>query len=461
MIFYKLIVSSLFLVLISKIVATEKGNDLKEIGWDQIVTNPSITKHFASDVEEIRKTDLEQVISDFHAFFGGGYSHSIFVTGASSAAYQPLLSTAASIFGYTPQLGSYLSSVGIDANDPKDPQFVIFIEKESMDGHEHQLAVFAHEYYHIYQNAPLLDQPESAKPYTWVMEGAAALIETLYVKSTPNNYPYKQENLGDLLALTKDYYDQYPDFNFGTEQETHEGINPEGMQNYNLATVAMTYLCHLTNFRKALWPDWYSLAYNNGFAPAFTEHFGMSKSQFYNNFNNFIRYNSKETILEIEPKTYQLDYLLAEPDLDDNDSDGLSNYDEIVRYGTSISSTDSDTDGFSDGREVELGLNPSGTISSFENSEYVAFSWKKLPDFGSYFEELSPWYYHQGMGWFYSSNLDISDFWFYLPDFGWCWSNNVIFPYIYENSKENWLFFNQTSEDTFYRYGEKTWTPVD
>jgi len=92
-----------------------------EIGWDQIVTNPSITKHFASDVEEIRKTDLEQVISDFHTFFGGGYSHSIFVTGASSTAYQPLLSTAASIFGYTPQLGSYLSSVGIDANDPKDP----------------------------------------------------------------------------------------------------------------------------------------------------------------------------------------------------------------------------------------------------------------------------------------------------------------------------------------------------
>ena len=174
-----------------------------------------------------------------------------------------------------------------------------------------------------------------------------------------------------------------------------------------------------------------------------------------------MRYNSKETIIEIEPKTYQLSYLLAEPDLDDNDSDGLNNYDEIVRYGTSISSADSDADGFSDGREVELGLNPSGTISSFENSEYVAFNWKKLPDFGSYFEELSPWYYHQGMGWFYSSNLDISDFWFYLPDFGWCWSNNVIFPYIYEHSKENWLFFNQTSEDTFYRYGEKTWTPVN
>lgn len=136
-----------------------KGETLKSMGWHQIENNPTINKSFASDVADIRKTDLDQVITDFHTLFGGGYSHSIFVTGTSSSAYQPLLTAAATIFGRTPELGSYLPSVGIDAIDSRFPQFVIFIEKESMEGQEHQLAVFAHEYYHIYQNARLLDQP--------------------------------------------------------------------------------------------------------------------------------------------------------------------------------------------------------------------------------------------------------------------------------------------------------------
>lgn len=44
----------------------------------------------------------------------------------------------------------------------------------------------------------------------------------------------------------------------------------------------------------------------------------------------------------------------------DEDEDGLSAYEEAVRYGTSDSSTDSDGDGFSDKAEVNAGYNPAG-----------------------------------------------------------------------------------------------------
>lgn len=437
--------------------ATSKENYLKSIGWDEKVSNPTINKSFASDVEDIRKTDLDQVISDFHMLFGGGFPHSVFVTGASAAANQPLLSAAATILGHTPELGSYLSSVGTSTNDSRNPQFVIFIEKESVEGHEHQLAVFAHEYYHIYQNAPLLDQPETAEPYTWVMEGGAALMETLYVKSTPNQYPYKQENIAELLALCKDYYDQYPSFQFGTEQETHSGINPDGIYNYNLATVAMSYLAHLTNFRQVLWPDWYSRAHEIGFANAFAEHFGMTKTEFYTKFNNFIRNNSKENIEYIAPKTYVLSTLLAEPDLNDDDSDGLSNYDEVVRHGTSKSDDDSDDDGFTDGKEVLLGLNPTGTIANFVNAEYIGDDWRKLDGFGYYYEKLSPWYFHNGMGWFYSPSLEIANFWFYLEDLGWCWFNQSVFPFFFQNASKSWIYFRETDSDLLL-YNAGNWT---
>ena len=145
--------------------ASTKADSLKAMGWNVIQANPVISKTFASDVEDRRKTDLDQVLSDMISLFGGGHPCTIFVTGASQAAYQPLLDTAAGILGHTPQLGSYLSSVGTDATDSRSPAFLIFVEKESMSGHEHQLAVFAHEYYHVYQNAQLLDQPASAEPY--------------------------------------------------------------------------------------------------------------------------------------------------------------------------------------------------------------------------------------------------------------------------------------------------------
>ena len=65
---------STFLLLGSfHLTGTTKGETLKSMGWDQIESHPTINKSFASDVADIRKTDLDKVIADFHTSFGGGY----------------------------------------------------------------------------------------------------------------------------------------------------------------------------------------------------------------------------------------------------------------------------------------------------------------------------------------------------------------------------------------------------
>jgi hypothetical protein len=427
------------------------------MNWNTLMSNPTLSKTFASDVEVRRKTDLDQVFTDMIDLFGGGHPCTFYVTGASQTAYQPLLDSAAAIFGHAPQLGSYLSSVGTDATDPRSPVFVIFVEKESGADHEHQLAVFAHEYYHVYQNAQLLEQPESAEPYTWVMEGGAKLFETLYVNYRSNTYTYKQENVTELLTETKNYYDANS-FTFGTAQETHAGINPPGTSNYNVGSVAMIYLAHLTSYNKVLSPNLYAAFHEKGFQTAFTDTFGMSPTAFYSSMNTFFQNSTLAQVQAIAPKVSDLATLLAAPDTTDADGDGLSKYDETVRYGTSTTLSDTDSDGLTDKQEVDLDLDPLSVLDNFDQSQDSGQGWKNLTGFGYYFPAGSSWYHHYGMGWFYTTTLDLSDFWIYLPDFGWCWTRQSLYPYLYQHSTSSWVCFsNASGSSQFYRYEEKSW----
>ena len=440
--------------------ASTKADSLKAMGWNVLQANPVISKTFASDVEDRRKTDLDQVLSDMNTLFGGGHPCTIFVTGASQAAYQPLLDTAAGILGHTPQLGSYLSSVGTDATDSRSPAFLIFVEKESMSGHEHQLAVFAHEYYHVYQNAQLLDQPASAEPYTWVMEGAAKLFETLYVGYRSNTYTYKQETVTELLTETKNLYDN-ESFTFGSSLETHAGINPPGTSNYNVASVAMAYLAYLSSYNKVLSPDLYALFHQKGFQTGFTEAFGMSATAFYSSMNAFFKSRSLAQVQAIAPRVSDLAILLATPDVSDADGDGLTHYEETVKYGTSANSSDSDSDGLSDKQEIDLSLDPLSILDNFDQSEDLGQGWKSLSGFGYYYPAGNFWYRHTGMGWFHATSLDLSNFWLYLPELGWCWTRQSLFPYLYQHSMGSWICFSSADSNRFYRYADNAWTLVE
>ena len=52
-----------------------------------------------------------------------------------------------------------------------------------------------------------------------------------------------------------------------------------------------------------------------------------------------------------------------EPDMADDDGDGLTNYEEIVIYGTDPNSPDTSGDGLTDAEAVALGLDPLGDYS--------------------------------------------------------------------------------------------------
>ena len=67
-------------------------------------------------------------------------------------------------------------------------------------------------------------------------------------------------------------------------------------------------------------------------------------------------------------------------DLNDTDGDGLSNYAELITFGTKVGSSDSDGDGFNDSYEIQTGSDP-----NYSNAIRLEISnenprWSKLPD---------------------------------------------------------------------------------
>ena len=274
---------------------TAKAQKLRDIEWDTPVQSPQISKIFAADVDDQRKTDLDAVIANMVDLFGGGFDAHFFITGIDPSLNQPVLDAAAKILGYMPRVGSYLSLAGTRSDDPRTPTRLVFIEAEP-EHFEHRLAVIVHEYYHVYQTANFLDEPERVLPYTWFMEGGAKLMETLYTAWIPNNYPAKQENAERLLEMYKMYVDE-ESFEFGVAQEGYESINPPGTYNYNVAAGAMIYLAHLSSLEKVLGMQIYKDAYQLGWDAAFAKTFGMTATQFYESLNSAM---ATKTLAEVK-----------------------------------------------------------------------------------------------------------------------------------------------------------------
>jgi hypothetical protein len=63
------------------------------------------------------------------------------------------------------------------------------------------------------------------------------------------------------------------------------------------------------------------------------------------------------------------------------------------------------------------------------------------------------------MGWFYAPNLEISNLWIYLPKLGWCWTKHIIFPFLYQDSENSWIFFSDAAEQ-FLIFQGSNWSPV-
>ena len=167
-------------------------------------------------------------------------------------------------------------------------------------------------------------------------------------------------------------------------------------------------------------------------------------------------------------------------DLNDTDSDGLSNYAEMVTHGTKVDDNDTDDDGLFDNEEIQIGTDPkvsNASIFNFFNSKSTVDKDNArsagqtagivmVTSNPSAYNLVTQDAYDQMMNdLMFASDTNATHYtegWFYHPSRGWMWTDRSAYPYFYDATDKDWMYFQSGNDKPkFYRYKTKTWLTVE
>ena len=91
--------------------------------------------------------------------------------------------------------------------------------------------------------------------------------------------------------------------------------------------------------------------------------------------------------------------------------------------------------------------------------------WWTSPWFGEFYRVGdSGWMLHAELGWIFAAGQNTNaGIWIWLEKMGWMWTNSSIYPFLYQNDQNNWLFFHGQGRGSliFYDYQTNHWMSVD
>ena len=148
-------------------------------------------------------------------------------------------------------------------------------------------------------------------------------------------------------------------------------------------------------------------------------------------------------------------------DLNDEDGDGLTNFAEIVTYGTNPSKQDTDSDGILDAKEVEIGSDPKSSDSAVLNYGITVGEQFVMGNPSAYSLFTSE-EYEEALQSLDTNATPYTPSWFYMPKRGWMWTSKQAFPWFHDANSNNWMYFKSGYDSPrFYHYGTKEWMTLD
>ena len=88
--------------------------------------------------------------------------------------------------------------------------------------------------------------------------------------------------------------------------------------------------------------------------------------------------------------------------------------------------------------------------------------WWQSPWFGTFFlNDENGWVLHQGFGWVFILP-QVDGIWIWHEELGWMWTSVDVYPFLYRNSKQDWVFFHKGSgnRSLVYDFGTRAWTII-
>ena len=114
-------------------------------------------------------------------------------------------------------------------------------------------------------------------------------------------------------------------------------------------------------------------------------------------------------------------------------------------------------------QEEEVEIEEPKVLARWANADPMveAQNWWSSPWFGEfYMTNDSGWIMHAKLGWVFSMGHDDGNgVWLWQNNLGWLWTKDGVYPYIFQHTLMDWLFFhgNSNNQILFYNYQETNW----
>ena len=100
-------------------------------------------------------------------------------------------------------------------------------------------------------------------------------------------------------------------------------------------------------------------------------------------------------------------------------------------------------------------------VSPFASTD-LGSGWGLSPWLGTIYFTDANWIYHATLGWIYVPELNDNDFWIWDEQLNWLWTNRQVYPFLYGNDINNWLYYDDsaTAPRLFYNYADDSWITI-
>ena len=96
---------------------------------------------------------------------------------------------------------------------------------------------------------------------------------------------------------------------------------------------------------------------------------------------------------------------------------------------------------------------------SFSFESFSATGWTESDWLGVFFEGSGQWIYHLDLGWLYAEDASSEKSWLWSENKGWLWTSDQVYPHLYSENSENWIYVISDSDSptVVYDYNPQEW----